>query len=152
MKITFDGRLSFTLVLLAFALLILVLTLMLGPTARLVPLRIAMPTVGLLVFQALRDVRREATADATETQARPDDTSELAVLLWVLALPALVYLGGLVIAAPIYAFVYLRWRSRLSNVRAAGVAIVAWGLAYGVFELLMVAGAYEGRVWVWLGL
>ncbi len=176
--IRFTERAIFTLVLLGFVTLIFFMTLGLGPVARLVPLRVAIVTLALIVVQLVLDIlprhaeRIYVTEQPHPSEARqirgvvespirsnshqstgrlPTLKRELGVFLWMLMLPAAIYLFGFLVAVPLYTFFFLKVRSRkaypLSIMAAAGL----FCLLYGIFDILLGIPLEIGLFWRWLG-
>jgi hypothetical protein len=169
------GKALFTLVLLAFVALIFFLTLDLSRVARLVPLRVAIPVLGLLILQVLLDLlpaweqtyRRWQKADlfgigglqekaglqVHESAAEaPPRQRERSILLWSLALLAFIYLLGLLVVAPLFTLLYLKKQAGESWLLSIVMAMGIWGFLYGIFVLTLHARLYEGQLWGWFGL
>ena len=143
-------RSGFTLSLLAGSIGLLCLTLALPPTARQVPLFVVVPLVVLLFLQLVRDLRRarfgrhdgsvpEKTTAwprvSEETQAGVGPADEIEpkprpfVLPWILGLPALAQLLGMVVGPGLFALLYLRLRGRTPwRVALAGSVLTVLGL------------------------
>ena len=168
-------KIGFTLLLLAFVTMLLVLTWNLGRIAALVPTWVGMFTLGLLLLQLFWDLRpkppvknRETnrgqfsvyaaikaiartgtTAPARETS--PDIPRKLRMLMWFLLMVVSIYLLGLLVAVPLYAFLYWRWHAKegwLSSLTMAGALL---GVIYGLFVLMLEKPLYKGHLTVWLG-
>ena len=143
-------RSGFTLSLLAGSIGLLCLTLALPPTARQVPLFVVVPLVVLLFLQLFRDLRgaRSGGHDGSvpekttawprvseETQAGVGPADEMEpkprrfVLPWVLGLPALAQLLGMVAGPGLFALLFLRLRGRTAwRVALAGSILTMLGL------------------------
>ena len=174
----FSEKTLFTLIIMAFVSLLFYLTANLSPVARLVPLTVLIPTLGLLTLQLVLDLvpglegiyRRFEKVDLfgleqirervpTQDQAEPvqgiDEGSrrhrELSLLLWILLLLILIYLFGFLIAPPAFTFLYLRWRSGESWKLSIAMAVGIGGLLYGVFILALRVRLYEGYLSSWGG-
>ena len=130
---------AFTLCLLAGVLVLAYLTLDLSPTSRWVPLIVVVPLFCLILLELTRDVRgvsaeetgaEETGAEETgaeETDAEERDArsgTERGLLLWVLALPALVQALGIFVGPGLFALLYFRVKSK-----------EPWGLALTVSAL-----------------
>jgi len=166
------AQIGFTLLLFAFMTILLLLTLDLGPVARLVPMRVAVPTFLLLLLQLLLDARpswaRRYGRYVRLHAFRAEDLLQVArrrsawgkvlderaereqrLLPWVLSLLAGVYLFGFLVATPFFTLLWLKVRARagwrLSALMAAGL----WGLLYGLLHHLLRARLFEGIVWHW---
>lgn len=131
--------------LLAVALLLLAMTFPLNPTARLVPVWVAVVAVGLLSIQACLDLfpglfrnvsrferlrlRKVETLRGRVSAPDPPDREPLGrVLAWFTAAPLLIALLGFTLATPLYTVAFLRFRageSWASSIAVgAGVTIV----------------------------
>jgi hypothetical protein len=143
-------RAGFTFSLVAGSVGFLYLTLTLAPTARQVPLFVVVPLVVLLFLQLLRDVRsarsggyegsvpEKTTAwprGPHETQAGTGPAAEMEpkprrfVLPWVLGLPALAQLLGMVAGPGLFVLLYLRVRGEAPwRVALAGSVVTVLGL------------------------
>jgi hypothetical protein len=153
------GRARFTTSLLGASAVLLYLTLSLGPMARQVPLFVVVTLVGLLFFQLLQDLGRvfsrgpdssasEETMDRPEAsatrQARAGQVDEIEAkaqrftLPWVLALPALAQLLGMLAGPGLFALLYLRVRAgarwRVALAGAVLTVLVLWVLFSVVLE------------------
>lgn len=174
--IRFDEKTLFTSAMFAFVALIFSLTLGLGRVARLVPMVVVIPTLGLLLFQLLIDMfprvaekfsrfekkdvfrveplreksHNEAGAEQGEEGSRR--SQEMIAFLWLSSMLALIYLFGFLIALPVYIFLYLRKRSDEGWLMSAAIAAGMFSLIYGVFILTLGIRLYEGNLWKWLGL
>jgi len=77
---------------------------------------------------------------------------ELGMVLWVLMMLVFTYILGLLIAIPLYTFLYLKVRSGegwfISLTMTAGV----WGVLYGGFILILSVSLFEGHLWRWIGI
>ncbi len=169
-------RAIFTLVLLAFVALIFYITLGLGPVARLVPLRVAVVTLVLILFQSLLDVlprlaqrihiieqtdplktgqikgvaKSPARSNSHQGAARfPTLTREVGVFLWILMIPAAIYLFGFLMAVPLYMFLFLKVRSREGYLVSIAAAIGLMCLLYGIFDILLSIRLEGGVIWRW---
>jgi hypothetical protein len=147
----------FTLLLVALALAVLLETFSLSRIARMVPLWVLAFTLPLLLLQVAADwipgaaarlrmvrrqdlfstesLRKKAPANLVASQSGGTQAPGLA-LLWVLGLPVLIYMMGIVIALPLHAFFYLVVRSKESVRTAFVVAIVLGGITAGALHIL----------------
>jgi hypothetical protein len=134
------GSVLFTLCLLAVVLVLAYLTLGLSLTSRRVPLLVVVPLIGLLLVELKRGV---GGADAEEADAvGVEETatgagSERGVLLWVLALPALVQTLGIFAGPGLFVLLYSRLRSREPWVFALTVAALTTLGLWALFGLLL---------------
>ncbi len=175
--IRFSEKAVLTLLLFAFAALVLYLTLELSRVARLVPLSVAIPTVGLLLLQLLLDLvpglsrryggfkhmklyRIEWVREKIRTSfiadpgvpAQEPQAAKVSMFAWLIMMLSLVYLLGFLIAMPLYTLLYLRRRSGEGWLLSLAVAGATWSLPYGVFHLALRTRLHEGQLWAWLGL
>jgi hypothetical protein len=169
----------FTLLLVMVVALALYLSVDLSPVARMVPLTVLIPTLGLLLIQlaldlsprlargwarlALTDVRGiEPAKQGPQESAQVSSGSTAAwadsrrgqgkAILSVLTVLASVYLCGFLIAVPVNTLVYLRVSAKESWVFSIGSALAMVGVFYCVFGLALDTNMYEGVLWTWLGL
>jgi hypothetical protein len=164
----------FTFALLLFMLAMLAATPHLGRVARLVPLLIIVPTLGLLAFQLVGDLvprfrrihedverarwlplpKRQAREDRDRgsEQVAPRAGGALGRLGWTLFLPVMIYGLGFGVAVPVHALVYLRRFSRerwsLSLAIPAGLGCLVLLLP----RLVPAVSLWPGWIWVRLGL
>ena len=151
-----------------------VLTLDLGRVARMVPLKVVVPTMLFVVlqmlfelvpglaqkfsrFEKLRFVKSEQIRERTliSSGAAVMENSrakrELRMFAWILSLPVLIYIVGLLTAIPIFIFFYLRWNSKESLRFSLLMTAGTWIFIYGVFVLTLKVNLYEGLLWNWIG-
>jgi len=100
------------------------------------------PTAVLLCTQLARDVYYD---DAVPAAGAP--ASAAGAIAWLLLMPALFVLLGLVAAGGVYTFVYLRWRSRERPATALALAAVVAGLLAVLAWVLNKPQLYQGPVW-----
>ena len=127
-----------SLLFLAGAVLLLVMTFSLNPTARLVPAWVAMAAVSLLLLQACLDLfpnlsraisrferlrlRKVETLRDQAAASTPEESEALVpVLAWYAAAPVLISLLGFTLATPIYTIAFLRFRAGETWKRSAAV-------------------------------
>jgi hypothetical protein len=174
LRVSFRRRACFTSLLLASAGVILYKTFGLGRVARMVPLAVVVPTLLLLALQLMMDLLpglaqtygrlenkdlfgvqglREKTGEPGEAakDRPPQSHKEGKALLWLLTMPALIYLLGLLIALPLYTLLYLKSGSE-KWLTAIVIAAVIFGLIYGISTLNAGVRLYEGLLWEWLSL
>ena len=129
---------AFTAFLLAVTLLLLVLTLQLGSSARLVPLMVVVPLTALLMYRLARDVVGDAGAapnEGTSTTEAPASTrAELAMMAWLLVLPGLTSLVGFIVGPALFVLVWMLWRARERPVYALTAALVTGVGVWLIFE------------------
>lgn len=125
------ARTGFTLALLGVVAALAAMTWPISSTSYLIPAFILPPTAALLVIQLTGDLRATTTARAPEEAALPGRA-----FAWLLLMPGLLAVAGLVYGGAIYTLAYLRLRNRdswtLAVVSAlavgAGLTLVARGL------------------------
>lgn len=132
------GKSWLSLLFLAVAVLLLVMTFSLNPTARLVPSWVAMAAVSLLLLQACLDLfpslsravsrferlrlRKVETLRNKAAPSTPADRGALIpVLAWYAAAPVLISLLGFTLATPIYTIAFLRFRAGETWKRSAAI-------------------------------
>lgn len=124
---------GFTFFLLTTACGLLYLTLGLGPVARQVPLLVVVPLVGLLTLQLSRDLRLiRSSQPGQPTSVLKKAGGPRFLLAWMLSLPVLVQILGIVWGCGLFALGYLRFQSRepwrLSLTAAALTTLAMWTL------------------------
>lgn len=142
-----------SLLFLAVALLLFIMTFSLNPTARLVPMAVAVPTAAILLLQACLDLfpalsgtmarySRLSLRNVEALRARgiamsPREPGTLgAVMAWFSAAPLLISLLGFTLAAPLYTIAFLRFRASETWITSIAVGI---GISLVVALLLTLA-------------
>ncbi len=134
---------TFTVFLLAVALLLLVLTLRLARSARLVPLAVVVPLTALLAYRLGRDVagRSDATPNVSASHAAtdgpPSSRAERAMVAWLLALPFLATLLGFVGGAAAFVFAWTKFRAGERLWTAIAAALATGTAVWLLFEQLL---------------
>lgn len=126
------GRAGFTLALLGIVAALAAMTWPITSTSYLIPAFILLPTAILLLVQLAGDLR----ATAPPTRAPDDAASPGRAVAWLLLMPALLAVAGLVYGGAVYTLVYLRfgnrdgWTLAVASALAVGtgLALVAHGL------------------------
>jgi hypothetical protein len=151
-----------TLSLLGFVGCVLGLSLNLGPTARLVPVHVAVPTFLLLAVllvlditgkspKSLREILRlgavQLGKDVGKIHPRPDSTvhagtapktsGEIALFGWLIAVFAFIYLVGFTLGLSLFCIGYLRFRSRETWVNSIFMGAALGGITFGIFHLAL---------------
>ncbi|MGH7710924.1 MAG: tripartite tricarboxylate transporter TctB family protein, partial [Gemmatimonadaceae bacterium] len=122
-------------------LLLLMLTLRLGSSARLVPLVVVVPLTALLMYRLARDVFGRAGAapnegaSAAETPA--STRAELAMMAWLLVLPVLTSLVGFVVGPALFVLVWMLWRPRERPLYALTAALITGVAVWLIFERML---------------
>lgn len=158
----------FTLLILAFDLLLVIACLDYPYRARLAPLAVGIPTAGLLIYQALLDLvprmgaGRNGTAGEVligESSLTPADSAEaqglhgreLSIALWLGVLLAGTTLLGILAMMPLFAFAYLRFWARESWVLSLVYAAFLWGSIYALLVEVLNAQLPVPLLIEWLG-
>jgi tripartite tricarboxylate transporter TctB family protein len=141
---------AFTAFLLSVALLLLVLTLGLGSSARLVPLIVVLPLTALLMYRLARDVFGDAGAAPNEgtsaAETPPSTRAELEMMAWLLVLPVLTSLVGFVVGPALFVLVWRLWRARERPVYALTATLVTGVAVWLIFERVLRV-QFPGGLW-----
>jgi hypothetical protein len=137
-KPTIDGireSIAVTASLLGAALLFLLGTMQLKGEARIVPISVLLPLIPLLGYALWRNLESLPPRAPAASDGR---TSDLRVLGWILTLPALVTVAGLVAGSALFVTLWLRRRSgeRWGTSVASGLAtaLALWLVGATVIE------------------
>ena len=156
------GKIIFTFLLLLAALLLLFLTLPLGRMAQLVPIRVVVPTAGLLLFQlsielygrngkrsrAARQSKKAASVSSIDSSAVPRrPIKEYLVLGMIAFLPALIYLLGFILSATLFIWLYYQFYFRKSFMVSACLSLGAAVFLYFLLVLLLGMDIRSGIIW-----
>lgn len=155
----------------AFAALIITASFGLGEVARRVPLAVAVPTLVLLLYQAIVETapaagRRllrprtvlergpcdRAPGSRAEEEAPDRGFAERGMVASLSLFAIALYLLGLYAAVPLYILFHLKILGREKWLTAAGTAMAVLGLTYVVFGVLLDVHLYEGRLLHWVAL
>ena len=133
---------------------LMVLTFGLSPVARLVPTYVVLPTLGLLLLNLVFEFMRP---EDTSTVTAPCDDRTIAVketrvLAWVLLLPALAFLTGLVLAVLVYVYFYARRWLEWDRFRSLVASMLLTGIVYTAIYLAVGARLLDGWLWSQAGL
>jgi hypothetical protein len=145
----FSARTVFTSCLLLAAIGFAFLTLDLSSTSRRVPLLVLIPLLGLLFLELKRDLQGVPSdgPEAGESRSPREvvtPAAERRTLLWVLALPALVQLFGIVAGPGGFALLYFRVRGKEPwRFALAAAALTAAGL-WVLFGLVLQTSVRAG--------
>ena len=90
--------------------------------SRLFATTLAVPAIVLAAAQVVREARRLGVA----TLVPPEAAFRRSALVWAAAFFVSLWVLGLVVTVPLFAFVYLRLAAGESWPRAAAYAVVAW--------------------------
>ena len=135
------GAIALTVSLIAVALLFLVGTTHLAGEARIVPMTVLVPLIPLLGYALWRDLR---SGPSPAPSAPTGAASDRWVLAWILALPALVAVAGLIAGSSLFVTGWLRRRSgeEWGASIASGLATAGalWLLAATVLDGLPLGG------------
>ncbi len=101
-----------------------------------------------VVKELRRQDKRETAIEGkpqTETKTRVEMSRLSLVFGWAAGFSLAIYLLGFLIAVPLFAFSYLKWRGR-SWLTATIFAVVMLGFIYGAFELGLKAPLFKGLI------
>jgi len=144
------------LLLMAFNLTIIIMSLRYDPDTRLMPLLIGIPTLLLILFQVLVQFfpdlhnRFEIDLFSPSSLSKSDDHTqkEKGSLLFhsflILFYFILILLLGLLIATPIYLFIFFKTHVKQSWLKCVAFAGIAWGLLFLIFRVAMNFILFEG--------
>lgn len=120
----------------------------LSPVARLAPLVVAVPTLGLLVVEILR---RRGTAAADGEPAASRRGAERTMMAWVGLLLGASAVVGMDWGLPLFVLLYLRIQAREGWGLAVGASFALWLILVGVLSALLHVHVYGGllRAWLW---
>jgi hypothetical protein len=97
--------------------------------------------VGIALLQILNPAAEEAgPARGIEV----DPMRQIRAILWIFGFAILLYVLGILAAVPVYAFVFMRFRSKLSCVTSIGVAALTTAGIYALFGLALHIDFYPG--------
>jgi hypothetical protein len=157
-----------SLLLLCLGLLLLWQTLGLGPTARFVPQYVIGPTLLLLLIQLTLDLSPKlqggVSSFARFQTTRADQLRERTMsvedrpqpgplgrdVCWYVLAPALIYILGFTLAAPLYTFVFLRLRAEEPLRRCVPTALLVGIAVFGFFNLVPSAPTGTSQFLAWL--
>jgi hypothetical protein len=132
-----------------------------GPTSRLVPLVIGVPTLVALGVVTLAQVWSPAARLAAQFNTTPisvesdlfegsetvyRDRPILAAVGWVAGLSAVAFLFGFVAVIPVFVYAYLRREGGHARRRSALIAVGTTAVVSGLFELVFSTPLYAGAV------
>lgn len=130
------GAITFTLMLLAFTVVLLVATRGLRPSAAVVPRSVGLPLAVLLGYHLVREILARRRMGPDRVVAKPEHKSgEIGAVPWLLLLPALATVFGFVLGPAIWIVVWLRIRARESLTVA---------LAAGAFSTVAILALFAG--------
>ena len=140
---------AFTAFLLSVTLLLLMLTLRLGSSARLVPLIVVVPLTALLIYRLARDVSGDARAapdEGTLAEAPTSTRAELEMIAWLLVLPVLTSLVGFVFGPALFVLLWMLWRARERPLYALTAALIVAVGVWLIFERALRV-QFPGGLW-----
>jgi len=156
LKVQSKDTLYFTLLLLAFILIIIIMSLGYDRETRLMPLLIGIPTFLLLALQILFqfypnlqnqfeiDIFSPAGAGKEKNRAQEKSGSLLFPVALVFSYFILLLLAGFLVATPLYLLTFFRLQGKLSWLKCIFAAGIAWLLLYLVFSVGMNFILFEG--------
>ena len=113
------------------------------PTAKIVPLIVAIPALCLTVFQLYLSFRKEKgeSGEALKASRKQDDPARekmvLGIWLWLIALVVAAYFLGLLPASLLFMFCFLRFFSRKGWLTSTAVSAVFFTVIYLLFHTLL---------------
>lgn len=150
------NTLYFTLLLLAFMLIIIFMSLGYDRETRLMPLLIGIPTFLLIVLQVLFqfypnlqrffeiDLFSPSGSDKGKKRSEEDKGRLLFPVALVFSYFILLLLAGFLVATPIYLLAFFRLQGKLSWTKCIFAAGIAWLILYLVFSVGMQFILFEG--------
>lgn len=152
---------GFAVFLIAFLGLLIGLSMTYGPTSRMIPLIVAIPTFVAVLLIALSHLSETVDAlverfnaaaftigedvfegDETVYKDRP----VVRAVGWVLGLTAIAYLLGFVLVIPFFVYGFLRWEGNHRRRKSALIAIGTVVLISGLFEIVFGTALYVGFI------
>lgn len=155
-----NGRVVFTLALMAASAVALAMARQWPFKAAFFPLVTAIPLLILATVQLLVDLFGTSPAEAegrSDLELATDVSPELALrrtiatFVWIAAFILLVFLLGFPYAVPIFVFAYLAPQSDVPWWLKVSLAAIAWGFFYGLFVRILHIPFEAGQVQTWLG-
>jgi hypothetical protein len=141
---------AFTALLLSVTLLLLMLTLRLGSSARLVPLIVVVPLTGLLMYRLARDVFGNAggapNEGASAAETAPSTRAELEMMAWLILIPVVTSLFGFVFGPALFVLLWMLWRARERPAYALTAALVTGVGVWLIFERALRV-QFPGGLW-----
>ena len=140
-----------------------------GWDTRLFPWAVGIPTLGLALWQLVRDWRgSDATAvGQKENNSRPQGILDIALdanippaevfrhtiksAAWILAFACGIWFLGFMISIPIFVFFYLIYQAEASKLSAFVVTGLMTLFVWALFDQLMHLAWPEGAIFIWLG-
>ncbi len=112
------------------------------------PVFIGWVFLALALTEAVRELRRLAGSERAEAAegGRAAVLREIAGIGWLCGFLLLIWLGGFVLATPLFIFAFLRVAGGRSVTYAAGVAFAATAIIYSVFAVLLEYRLYAGLI------
>jgi len=115
-------------------------------TAATLPAIVAAITMVLAAAQLALDRRKPPPVETIRLEGVPERFLTLTLAGLLVAL----YVAGFVIALPIFAGLFWRWRAGASWTKAAALAAILFALLYGVITVLLRVDLYPGVLLQWL--
>ena len=168
---SFSERSLVTILLLIFVCALFYASLGLSPVSRVVPISVLIPTIALIALQLILDIAPSVVSrlraidqkdvfgvdhlrgDRRDNSVDPISRRnvELNVILWVLMLPLMIYLLGLIAALPLFAFLYLKVRSAEGWMLSMVTSGVLLAFVYSILRFTFPAALKLGYIWTWFG-
>lgn len=156
MKVQSKDTLYFTLLLLAFALIIIFMSLGYDPETRLMPLLIGIPTFLLIalqvIFQFYPSLQSRFEIDifspsgsGKEAKASQENKGSLIFPVFLVFFYfIMLLLFGFLVATPAYLLAFFRLQGKLSWFKCISISGIAWLLLYLIFSVGMKFILFEG--------
>jgi hypothetical protein len=125
------------------------------------PMAIAIPLIvvaGAYLILELFGAPEKTSGPAMEAEFSQEVTSGLArrrviaMFSWIGGFIIVVFLLGFPLAVPLFTFLYLKFQSEVSWIRATALTAAAWGFFYFVFQRLIQLQFEDGVIQAWLGM
>jgi hypothetical protein len=131
------GEKIFTVIILLIISLFIYTALDYKPTARIVPLIVAVPAFFLILAQLYRSFRTGDNKRGAGQEATSRGKIVLEIWLWLIALVATAFYLGLLPAALIFMFCFLRFFSHKGWLTSAVVSLLFFSVIYLLFHTLL---------------
>jgi len=155
-----NGRIAFSLLLIAMTAIAIVMALQWSFKAAFFPLVTAVPLLILATAQLMVDLIGRSPAEEN-TRSDLDFTADIspeiarrrtvAIFAWIAGFILLVFLLGFSLAIPIFVLTYLASQTDAGWWLKIALAAAAWGCFYGLFDRLLHLPFEAGRIQTWMG-
>lgn len=164
MKMKCKGNIVFSLFMISFFALIIILSLGYPEEARMVPLVVATPGIIMAIVQFFNEVRGgrpvrepvepnvpnpEKAAPAAESEApglslQEVKKREILMALWILIVLALILLFGFWVAIAVTLLLFTRLYGKEPWKISLGTMVTGWGIIYIIFSIVLKVPLFEG--------